>query len=164
MILHDSILLVSRYLDISDIANCLLLNSQCYNLFIRILKKHKLSMINDAHESIQLCKKTLSIDMLSTICMDMLEKHTYILKMNHANITMYMIETLNEYIKKSKNNMFKDEMLSHRNNLVWLCPHQIDLYMFTISELRNILKSKRIKNTSRLDKKGLIFKIREKLL
>ena len=160
--MNESLLFVSNYLEIADIANCLLLNSRFYNLFKIIIKKRKMSFINNAQESILLCKKTLSIDMLSTICMDMLEKHIYILKMNHTNITTYLIETLNEYIKKTTHNMFRDEMISHRNNLVWLCPQQIDLYMFNVSELRNILKSKNIKNTSRLDKKRLICKIRTK--
>lgn len=160
MFTSEIALILQPYLSINDIASCLLLNSSIYPVFKGILNKNKYFLIQYAKECIDLTKKTKCIFLFSTICLELLSIHLYVLKMNYNNITSFLVTQLQVYIGNKCDVFMKSELVLHRNQLILTCPNQIDLYMFCVKDLRSILYTKYHKKFSSLSKSQLIQMIR----
>jgi hypothetical protein len=148
-----------------EILNMFLINKTFFECAYKLYQKRKHDALKDANECITFytnIEKSLSPDMLSTICFELLNSHSFFLTLNWNNFTNRLIEDIDNIVKQKnesniKLNMIIPELVWNRNRIILYCKKHVDLYKYSTKDLRLMLKQTEHKNINKLKKQEMIF-------
>lgn len=155
------------YIDIKDVINLSIVNKTLYQKIYKIYKEKIQITIKNAKECVLLCEKYMlneNYDVLSTICYEIIDNHSLFIMLNWKNFSTNLINHIDQILKNKNNkkniNLFQNELEEHRNKLIYICRHSVDLYKYNIKTLINITNCKGLQNKSKYEIVNKLKKIK----
>lgn len=150
-----------------ELVKVFLINKSFYKCAYFLYHKRKQIAIQNAKESIEFYEKYekhISPDILSTMCFELLNNHMFFLSLNWNNFTKRLIHDIDKIVKQKqihdvKLNLIIPELVRNRNKIILSCQKHVDLFKYSVTELRMMLKELNYKR-SKLKKEDMIEAIK----